>query len=81
MDYINSGGPFSDVSGPVIYIKRLMDQETLRAFMPPLNKAIGEGKTHCTRTIVDTLSNIILTHMPKRGRLKVVPEEDRQCHG
>ena len=69
MDYINSGGPFSDVSGPVIYIKRLMDHETLRAFMPALDKAIGEGKTHCTRTIVDTLSNVILTRMPKRGRL------------
>ena len=69
MDYINSWGPFSDVSGPVIYIKRLMDHETLRAFMPALDKAIGEGKTHCTRTIVDTLSNVILTRMPKRGRL------------
>ena len=68
-DYINSGGPFSNVSGPMIYIKRLMDHETLRAFMPALDKAIGEGKTHCTRTIIDTLSNVILTCMPKRGRL------------
>ena len=57
------------MSGPVIYIKRLMDHETLRAFMPALDKAIGEGKTHGTRTIIDTLSNVILTRMPKRGRL------------
>ena len=68
-DYINSGGPFSDVTGPVINIKRLMDHKTLRVFMPALNKAIEEGKTHCTRTIIDTLSNLILTHMPKRGCL------------
>ena len=57
------------MSGPVIYIKRLMDHETLRAFMPALDKAIEEGKTHCTRTIVDTLSNVILTRMPKRAAL------------
>ena len=46
-----------------------MDHETLRAFMPTHHKAIGEGKTYCTRTIVDTLSNVILTCMPKRGPL------------
>ena len=65
-DYLNSGGQFSDVSGPVIFIKRLINHETLRAFLPALDKAIEEGKIHCTRTIVDTLSNVILTCMPKR---------------
>ena len=54
---------------PIKYIKRLMDHETLRAFMPALDEAIGEGKTHCTRTIVDTLSNVVLTCMPKRACL------------
>ena len=46
-----------------------MDHETLRAFMPALTKAIGEGKSHCTCTIVDTLSDVVLTRMPKRARL------------
>ena len=57
------------MAAPTKYIKRLMDHETLRAFMPALDKAIGEGKTHCTCTIVDTLSNVVLTRMPKRARL------------
>ena len=68
-DYLNSGGQFSDVSGPVIFIKRLMDHKTLRVFLPALDKAIEEGKTHCTRTIVDTLNTVIVTRMPKRGCL------------
>ena len=42
-DYINSGGSYSDVQTPVIFIKRLMDRETLRAFLPALDKAI-EGR-------------------------------------
>ena len=54
---------------PVIFIKRLMDHETLRAFLPALDKAIEGGMTHCTRTIVDTLNNVIVARMPKRGRL------------
>ena len=68
-DYINSGGNFSDIAVPVIYIKCLMDHETLKVFMPALTKAIGKGISHCTRTIVDTLSDVVLTHMPKRARL------------
>ena len=39
-NYLNSGGQFTDVSTPVIFIKRLMDHETLRAFLPALDKAI-----------------------------------------
>jgi len=68
-DYLNSGGSFNDVKTPVIFIKRLMDHETLRAFMPALDKAIEGGMTHCTRTIVDTLNNVIVARMPKRGHL------------
>ena len=37
--------------------------------MPALTKAIGEGKSHCTRTIVDTLSDVVLTRIPKRAHL------------
>ena len=57
-----------------------MDHETLRAFMPALDKAIGEGKTHCTRTIVDTLSNVILTRMPKRARLTTLFQRNKSIN-
>ena len=46
-----------------------MDHETLRAFLPALNKAIEGGMTHCIKTIVDTLNNVLVGRMPKRGRL------------
>ena len=42
-DYLNSGGSFSNVQTPVIFIKRLLDHETLRAFLPTLDKAIEGG--------------------------------------
>ena len=63
-DYLNSGGNFKDVAIPVIYIKCLMDHKTLKVFMPALTKAIGEGKSHCTRTVVDTLSNSQSARLP-----------------
>ena len=66
-DYINSGGNFSYIAIPVIYIKCLMDHKTLKVFMPALTKAIGEGKSHCTCTIVDTISDMVLTCIPKRA--------------
>ena len=51
-DYLNSGRDFSNVSVPVIYIKRLFDNETLKIFLPSLDEAINQGKRHCTKTIV-----------------------------
>ena len=68
------------MSGPVIFIKRLMDHETLRAFLPALNKAIEEGKTHCTRMIIDTLNNVIVTCMPKRGRLTKLFQKNKMVN-
>ena len=68
-NYLNRGGSFSNVQTPVIFIKRLLDHKTLRAFLPALDKAIKGGMTHCTRTIVETLNNVLVGRMPKRGRL------------
>ena len=42
-DYINSGGSFTDVQTPVKFIKRLLDHEILRTFLPALDKAIDGG--------------------------------------
>ena len=42
-DYIVSGGSFSDVMIPTMFIKRLMDVETLKLFTPTLTKAVNEG--------------------------------------
>ena len=51
------------MSTPVIFIKRLMDHETLRAFLPTLDKAV-KGACH-----IAPLNNIIVARMPKRSRL------------
>ena len=72
MDYLNSGGEFKDVTILVIYIKHLMDHETLKIFMPSLTKAIGEDQPHTTRTIVDSLCNVVMSRVPKRARLTKV---------
>ena len=64
-DYIDSGGFFNDVQTPVKFIKRLLDHETLRAFLPALDKAINGGMPHKTKTIVDTLNNVLVNRMPK----------------
>ena len=40
-DYLNSGGDFNNVAVPVIYIKRLFDNETLKIFLPSLNEVVG----------------------------------------
>ena len=71
-NYINSGRHFNDVAIPVIYIKRLMDNETLKIFMLALTKAIGENALHTTRTIVDTLSAVVMGEVPKKARLTKV---------
>ena len=68
-DYIESGGFFSDVQTPVKFIKRLLNYETLKTFLPALDKAIKGGAPHSAKTIVDTLNTVLVNRMPKRGRL------------
>ena len=60
-DYLNSGGEFSKVSVPVIYIKRLFDNKTLKIFLPSLDEAINQGKRHCTKTIVDCIIDVFMS--------------------
>merc|ERR1712240_233800 len=69
IDYIESGGSFNDVQIPVKFIKRLLDYETLRMFLPALDKAIEGGASHSAKTIVSTLNTLLVNRMPKRGRL------------
>ena len=71
-DYLNSGGHFTDVAIPVIYIKRLIDNETLKIFMPALTKAIGDNQPHTTHTIVDTFRAVVMGRVPQRARLTKV---------
>merc|ERR1712240_529316 len=69
IDYIESGGSFNVVQIPVRFIKRLLDYETLRMFLPALDKAIEGGASHSAKTIVSTLNTLLVNRMPKRGRL------------
>ena len=69
IDYIESGGTFNDVKIPVKFIKRLLDYETLRMFLPALDKAVEGGAAHSAKTIVSTLNTLLVNRMPKRGRL------------
>ena len=54
-----------------------MDHETLRAFLPALDKAVEGGMPHSTRTIVDTLNNVIVARMPKRGSLTKLIQKNK----
>ena len=65
-DHILSKGGFNDVAIPTMLIKRLMDVETLKLFMPALTKAIEEDKApHCAHTIVDTLRAVVMGRVPR----------------
>ena len=69
-DYILSGGSFNNVAIPVIFIKRLLDIETLKLFTPALTKAIEVDKApHSVCIIVDTLRAVVIGRVPKRARL------------
>ena len=69
IDYIDSGGNFSDMKVPVKYVKRLLDYETLRMFLPALDAAVEKGAEHTSQTIVSTLNTLLVNRMPARGRL------------
>ena len=72
-DYILSGGSFNDVEIPTMFIKRLMDIETLKLFMPALTKAIEVDRApHCAHTIVDTLRAVVMGRIPRRACLTKV---------
>ena len=65
MDFINSGGSFNDVAILVMYIKHLMDVETLKLFTPALTKLIDYDKApHCAHTIVNTLRAVVMGRVP-----------------
>ena len=64
-DYILSGGSFNDVAIPTMFIKCLMDIETLKLFTPALTKAIEEDKVPPSAcTIVDTLRAVVMGRVP-----------------
>ena len=51
-----------------MFIKRLMDVETLKLFTPALTKEIEVDKApHSARTIVDTLRAVVMGRVPKRA--------------
>ena len=69
-DYILSGGSFNDVAIPVMFIKCLLDVETLKLFTPPLTKVIEENKAlHSACMIMDTLRAVVMGRVPKRAQL------------
>merc|ERR1711895_65473 len=72
-DYIDSGGEFTSVSVPTIYIKMLFDSETLKVFLPLLNDAVNNQKRDpCTKTIVECIVEVVMSRVPRRARLATV---------
>merc|ERR1712101_61370 len=72
-DYLNSGGDFNNVSTPTIYIKKLFDAETLKAFIPLLHDAVNNQKRDPnTKTIVECIVEVVMSRVPRRARLATV---------
>ena len=63
-DYINSGGSCNDIGVVTMYVKKLMDVETLKLFTLAHTKAIEERSLHCARTTVGTLCSVVLGRAP-----------------
>ena len=68
-DYLLSGGLFTDIEVPRMYLKKLFDHDSLIMFDSALQAELARGSPHSIETLVDTLRNMILSQIPRRARL------------
>ena len=57
-----------------MYLKKLFDQDTFIIFDSAIQAELAKGAPHSIKTLVDTLRSMILTHIPRRGRLTKMRE-------
>ena len=68
-DYLMSGGPFSDIMVPQMYIKKLFDADSLLMFDIALETELAKGAPHKVKILMDTLRKMVLNQIPRKARL------------
>ena len=68
LNYLRSGGAFSDIMIPCTFIKKLCDSDTLQQFDNDLEAEITNGKPKTIKLLDDTLKMVVLNCVPQRAR-------------
>ena len=69
-DYLYSGGQFTDIEQPIMYMKRVLCKDMLISFRAALNVRISRHNANPTvKLLVETLKDMILAQIPRRARL------------
>ena len=70
-DYLFSGGTFTDIEQPVMYLKKVFDKETMISYRTALNKHITakEAKDLTIDLLINTIREVIQSRIPRRSRL------------
>ena len=62
VDYILSGGTFSDLAIPLMFIRKWLCNETYKLFHIAITKAVSDGLPHNDNKVVDTLCRVIMNN-------------------
>ena len=68
-DYLLSGGHFTDIEFPIMYLKKIIDTDSLINFKAAMTIKINSGADPNIKTLVDVLREMILVRIPRRARL------------
>ena len=68
-NYLMSGGSFSDVKTPIMFLRKMMVPETFWSFSGVIAQAIDvDRKSHSVPTILDALRSTVMNQVPLRAR-------------
>ena len=68
-DYLLSGGSFTDIEVPIMYLKKVMDKDSLINFRAAVTAKINRGADPYIKTLVDALKEMVLARIPCQARL------------
>ena len=70
-DYLFSGGTFTDIEQPVMYLKKCFDKETMISYRVAIDKhkVTKEAKDLTIELLIDTIREVIQSRIPRRSRL------------
>ena len=68
-DYLYSGGSFSDIEQPLMYLKKCMCRDTLISYRKALDKKLEKGADPTIDLLISTLKEVIIFRIPRKSRL------------
>ena len=68
-NYLYSGGSWTDIEQPYMYLKKCMCRDTLIGYRKALDKKLNEGANQTIALLIDTLREFIQSRIPRKSRL------------